>query len=138
MIGILIAAHGNMGPALQRAAEGIVGPMEKVEAICIGHSEPPAEARNQLEQAIQRLDSGDGVLILTDMFGGTPTNLALPFLEQGRVEVLTGVNLPMVIKAESARFEMELDELASALRDYGARNIVLASEIWNPRPPPPA
>lgn len=134
MIGILLAAHGDMGPALHRAVEGIVGPMEQVESISLGYNEAPAEAHGRLAEVLQRLDTGDGVLILTDMFGGTPTNMTLPFLEPGRVEVLTGVNLPMVIKAHSARFDTGLDELASALRDYGARNIVLASEIWNPRP----
>ncbi len=73
-------------------------------------------------------------MVLTDMFGGTPTNMSLPFLAEGRVEVLTGVNLPMLLKAETARREMSLKELAAHLKDYGARNIVLASEVWNARP----
>jgi len=134
LIGILIAAHQDLGPALRRAAEGIVGPMEQVETITLQYAEAPAEGRKRIEQALKRLDAGTGVLILTDMFGGTPTNMSLPFLEVGRVEVLTGVNLPMVLKAHSAREEMSLGELAVFLRDYGARNITLASELWNARP----
>jgi len=134
VIGILIAAHQDLGPALRRAAEGIVGPLEQVETITLQYAEAPAEGRKRIEQALARLDAGAGVLILTDMFGGTPTNMSLPFLEAGRVEVLTGVNLPMVLKAQSAREEMALGELAVFLRDYGARNITLASELWNARP----
>jgi PTS system mannose-specific IIA component len=108
--------------------------MEKVETITLQYADAPAEARKRIEQALKRLDGGAGVLILTDMFGGTPTNMSLPFLEPDRVEVLTGVNLPMVLKAQSAREEMPLGELAVFLRDYGARNITLASELWNARP----
>lgn len=138
MIGILIAAHQDLGPALCRAAEGIVGPMEQVESITLQYAEAPAEARKRVEQALKRLNQGSGVLILTDMFGGTPTNMSLPFLEPDRVEVLAGVNLPMVLKAQSARADMPLGELARFLREYGARNITLASELWNARPAPRA
>jgi len=135
MIGILVAAHGDVGPALCQAAAGIVGPMEKVEASTLTYGEAPAEARNRIAGALARLDDGDGVLILTDMFGGTPTNVSVPFLQPGRVEVLTGMNLPMLIKAQAVRGEMGLSELARFLRDYASRNIVLASEIWADRPP---
>lgn len=138
MIGIVIAAHQNLGPALCQAAERIVGPMSQVEAISLSYDEPPEKARKRLEDALRRLDTGDGVLILTDMFGGTPTNMSLSFLDVGRREVLTGVNLPMVLKAHTARAELPLAELALFLKDYGAQNIVLASEIWKSRPPTPA
>ncbi len=134
MIGILIAAHNDMGPALRRAAEGIVGRMERVEAVSLGYAEPVAVARDRIAKALDHLDDGGGVLILTDMFGGTPTNVSLEFLESGRVEVLTGVNLPMVIKAQAVRDMMVLTDLALFLRDYGARNIVLASETCENRP----
>ncbi|MDW7709209.1 MAG: PTS sugar transporter subunit IIA [Deferrisomatales bacterium] len=134
MIGILIAAHQELGLALCRAAEGIVGEMEGVEAISLRYDEAPPEGRRRIEEALRRLDAGEGVLILTDMFGGTPTNMCLPFLEAGRVEVLTGVNLPIVVKAQSARADLGLGELAAFLRDYGARNISLASDLWNARP----
>jgi len=134
MIGIVIAAHQDLGPALLRAAEGIVGPMQALVALSLNYDEDPAAARAGLEQAIRKLQTGEGVLILTDMFGGTPTNMALPFLEEGRVEVLTGVNLPILLKAHSGRAGVGLKELATHLKDYGARNIVLASDIWNARP----
>jgi PTS system mannose-specific IIA component len=87
-----------------------------------------------LEEAIRRLDTGDGVLVMTDMFGGTPTNLSLPFLDPGRVEVVTGINLPMLLKAQSARQEMPLAKLGVFLKDYGARNIIVAGELWSARP----
>jgi mannose PTS system EIIA component len=138
MIGILIAAHQDLGVALRRAAEGIVGEMQGVETISLRYDEPPGEGRKRIQEALGRLDDGQGVLILTDMFGGTPSNMCLPFLDAGRVEVLTGVNLPMLVKAQSARAEMGLEELAPFLRDYAARNIALASELWNARPRPPA
>ncbi|MHB8766176.1 MAG: PTS sugar transporter subunit IIA [Deferrisomatales bacterium] len=134
MVGILIAAHQDLAQALRRAAEGILGPLTQVEAITLGYDEAPAEARKRMEQAARRVGAEDGVLILTDMFGGTPTNMCLALLEAGRVEVLAGVNLPMVLKAATARQEMALAELAVFLKDYGARNITLASELWNARP----
>ncbi len=134
MIGILIAAHQNLGAALLEAAEGIVGPMEQVASISLRYDEPPQEVQERLDHSLRRLDAGEGLLVLTDMFGGTPTNISLPFLMEGKLEILTGVNLPMVLKAHAARQEMPLSELAVFLRDYGARNIVLASEIWKARP----
>ena len=133
MITILIAAHRDLGPAMLRAAEGVVGPMPAVEAVALGPDIPPERVAERLAALVGGLAEGDGVLVLTDMFGGTPTNQSLPFLQAGRVEVLTGVNLPMVLKAHTARDDMELGELASFLRDYGCRNVVLASEIWGGR-----
>ncbi|MBI5014065.1 MAG: PTS fructose transporter subunit IIA [Deltaproteobacteria bacterium] len=134
MIALVVAAHQELGPALLQAAEGIVGPMENVVALSLNYDEDPARARARMEDAIRRLDSGDGVLVMTDMFGGTPTNLSLPFLEPGRVDVVTGINLPMLLKAQSARGEMPLADLAGFLKDYGARNIIVAGEIWSARP----
>lgn len=134
MIGILVAAHGDLGPAILRAAEAIVGPMDQAAALSLGYEEDPQGARNRLAEALRRVDGGQGVLVLTDMFGGTPTNLALPFLERGRVEVLTGFSLPMLLKAQTARAEMPLEELAGFLREYGARNIVVAGEVLSGKP----
>lgn len=133
MIAIFIAAHLDLGPALLRAAEGIVGPIPHAEAVTLGPDHPPELVAERLARLDGELGDGDGILVLTDMFGGTPTNQSLPFLRPGRLEVLTGVNLPMVLKAHTAREEMELGELASFLRDYGCRNVVLASEIWGGR-----
>ncbi len=134
MIGIVVAAHQSLAQELVRAAEGIVGRAEQVRALTLSYDEPTERARRRLERALAEADTGDGVLLLTDLFGGTPTNLGLPFLEPGRVEVLAGVNLPMLVKALTARNDMDLVALAAFLRDYGRRNIVLASEIWNRRP----
>lgn len=134
LIGIVVAAHQDVGPALLRAAEGIAGPMEQVAALSLNYDEDTARARERIEEAIRRLDSGAGVLVMTDMFGGTPTNLSLPFLSPGRVEVVTGINLPMLLKAQTARRELPLAELGSFLKDYGAKNIIVAGEVWNTRP----
>lgn len=134
MIALVVAAHQDLGPALLKAAEGIVGPMENVVALSLNYDEDPARARARLEEAIRRLDAGDGVLVMTDMFGGTPTNLTLPFLDPGRIEVVTGINLPMLLKAQSARREMPLGDLAGFLKDYGAKNIIVAGELWSARP----
>ncbi len=134
MIGIVVVAHQDLGEAFVRAAEGVVGPMPRVAWMGLRYDETTEQARERLARAIAGVDSGDGVLVLTDMFGGTPTNLSLPFLRAGRVEVLAGVNLPILLKAHGARDEMDLASLASFLRDYGQRNIVLASDIWNARP----
>ena len=133
MVTILIAAHRDLGLALLRAAEGVVGPMPAVEAVALGPDSPPERVAERLAALTGSLGEGDGLLVLTDMFGGTPTNQSLPFLQAGRVEVLTGVNLPMVLKAHTARDEMEVGELALFLRDYGCRNVVLASELWGGR-----
>jgi PTS system mannose-specific IIA component len=134
LIALVIAAHQDLGPALLKAAEGIVGPMDNAVALSLNYAEDPARARTRLEEAIRRLDTGDGVLVMTDMFGGTPTNLSLPFLDPGRVEVVTGINLPMLLKAQSARQEMPLAKLGVFLKDYGARNIIVAGELWSARP----
>lgn len=134
MIGLVVAAHQDLGPALVRAAEGIVGAMEQVAALSVNYEEDTAVAGARIEEAIRRLDSGEGVLVLTDMFGGTPTNLALPFLDPDRVEVVTGVNLPMLLKAQTARCELGLGELGRFLREYGAKNIIVAGEVWSARP----
>ncbi len=130
MIGLVIATHQDLGAALRRVAEGIVGPMESVETVSLGYQDPLEVCRERMADAVRRAEYGQGVLLLTDMFGGTPTNLSLPFLERGRVEVLAGVNLPLLLKAHTARQEMGVADLAAFLRDYGRRNIVLASDIW--------
>lgn len=132
-ISIVVAAHQDLGPALVRAAEGIVGPMEDVVAVTLGYQEDPAAARGRFTDIVRREGQERDVLILTDMFGGTPTNMSLPFLEDGRVEVVTGVNLPMLLKAQVARRELGLGPLAAFLRDYGAKNIVVAGEVLSVR-----
>jgi PTS system mannose-specific IIA component len=138
MIGLVVVTHGQLATELVNAAEMIVGDLPAAAAISIGWHDDVQVAREQIERAIARVGSGDGVLLLTDMFGGTPTNLALPFLAPARVEVVTGVNLPMVIKLASRRAAADLPTLAREVRDAGRGAIWVASELMQGAEPGPA
>jgi PTS system mannose-specific IIA component len=129
MIGIVLVTHGDLGAELLRTAQEIVGKSPAVEAVSIHVSEQIDKARKKIEAALQRVNDGSGVLILTDLFGGTPSNLVLSYLETGRLEVVTGVNLPMLMKLPSLRDEGDLRALADGLARYGQRNILVASEF---------
>jgi PTS system mannose-specific IIA component len=134
MIGVVVATHGQLAEELLRTAAGIVGPLERCEAVSIGGcSLSMEEAHTRLGDAVRRADGGQGVLVLTDMFGGTPANVALAFLGD-RLEVVTGVNLPMLLKLASARTEdMTLRAAAELATGYGQKNITLASELLRTR-----
>jgi len=129
MVGIVIVTHGDLGTELLRTAEEIVGKLPRVEAVSIQAEEKIERARKKIEAVLQRVNDGSGVLILTDLFGGTPSNLVLSYLESGRVEVVTGVNLPMLMKLPALREERNLRALAEKLAKYGQRNILVASEF---------
>lgn len=129
MIGAVIITHGTLAQALLTAAESISGKVEGVSTLSISQSDTTEGLRDVLTQTLKGADSGGGVLIFTDMFGGTPTNMALSTFEKGRVEVITGVNLPMVLKYLSHRSEKGLEELSVLLRDYGQKSIVLAGDM---------
>lgn len=129
MIGIVIVTHGELGTELLRTAQEIVGKFPSVEAVSVQASEQIDKARKRIEASLQRVSDGSGVLILTDLFGGTPSNLVLSYLEAGRLEVVTGVNLPMLMKLPSLREEQDLRTLADSLAKYGQRNILVASEF---------
>ena len=129
MIGIVIVTHGELGTELLRTAQEIVGKFPSVETVSIQASEQIEKARKKIESALHRVNDGSGVLILTDLFGGTPSNLVLSYLEAGRLEVVTGVNLPMLMKLPSLREERDLRALADNLAKYGQRNILVASEF---------
>lgn len=130
MIGILIVTHRQLGEALIDCVEFILGEKpEAMEALSIDLRENAADLRSKIDKAIKKLDSGKGVLILTDMFGGTPSNLSYAFLDEGRIEVLSGVNLPIVFKAVSLRESKELSELVQFLETFGKKSISLASGI---------
>jgi PTS system mannose-specific IIA component len=129
MIGIVIVTHGDLGAQLLQTAEEIVGKFPAVEAVSIRASEQLEKARKKIESVIQRVNDGGGVLILTDLFGGTPSNLVLSYLEAGRLEVVTGVNLPMLMKLPALRDEPDLRLLAEKVAKYGQRNILVASEF---------
>ena len=130
MIGIVIAKHCKLGDALIDAAEFILGNRpEGVVSISIDLKDNPKKLLDKISVGIKKVHQNQGVLILTDMFGGTPSNLSYSFLEEGRVEVLSGVNLPILIKALRLRNEMNLGEIASTLEEFGKKSISLASGI---------
>lgn len=129
MIGVVVVTHGQLATELVHGAETIVGDLPHVTAVSIGWHEDTQEARAEIEQAMARVRGDEGVLILTDMFGGTPSNLAMTFLTQGRVEVVTGVNLPMLIKLASIRAQPELLTIARELREDGRNAIWVASDL---------
>jgi PTS system mannose-specific IIA component len=132
MIGAVIVTHGQLANELVSAAEMIVGEISHITAVSIGWHDDVDVARAEIERAVQRTDSGSGVLLLTDMFGGTPTNIAASFLGQAKVEVVTGVNLPMVIKLATQN-EESLSDLARRVRDEGREQIHLAGDILMPK-----
>jgi PTS system mannose-specific IIA component len=132
MIGGVIVTHGQLANELVSAAEMIVGEIHHIIAVSIGWHDEVDIAREEIERAIQQVDSGGGVLLLTDMFGGTPTNIAASFLGQAPVEVVTGVNLPMVIKLAAQGKDESLAELARRVRDEGQQQIHLAGDILTP------
>jgi len=125
----VIVTHGQLATELLAAAEMIIGPVAQIAAISIGWHDDVDMARGEIEQAIKRVSQGSGVLILTDMFGGTPTNIASMFFAEGEVEVVTGVNLPMVIKLASQTDAEPLAVVAGRVRDQGQQAIHLAGEL---------
>jgi len=129
MIGVLITTHGNLGNELIKAAELIKGPLNDILPVSIDQTKDVEEIKKEIGNAIKKLDKGKGVLILTDLFGGTPSNISLSFMKEGKVEVLTGVNLPMLLKLSELKDDMSLKEFACFIKEYGQKNISLASEI---------
>ena len=130
MIGIVIVTHCQLGEAIIEAAEFIIGERPgSLESVSIDLSENAEKLRNKISRGIKKVEGQEGVLILTDMFGGTPSNLSYSFLEEGRIEVLSGVNLPVLIQAANMREKMKLDQLASDLESFGKKSISLASGI---------
>lgn len=129
MIGLVIVTHGKLAIELKRAAEHVVGPQKNLETVCIGPDDDMERRRDDIRAAVKRVDSKNGVIILTDMFGGTPSNLAISMLSEGKVEVLAGVNLPMLIKLAEARQTTSLAEAAEKAKVAGQRYIAIASKI---------
>ena len=128
----VVVTHGHLAGELLAAAEMIVGPISHIAAVSIGWHDDVDAARDEVQRAITRVSQGAGVLLLTDMFGGTPTNIASMFLEEGVIEVVTGVNLPMVIKLATSAGEESLAEIAPKIRDQGRQGIYLASALLAP------
>ncbi len=129
----VIVTHGHLANELLAAAEMIVGNLSHITSVSIGWHDDVDAARDEIERAIKRVSKGRGVLILTDMFGGTPTNIASMFLAEGEIEIVTGVNLPMVIKLAGQNEDESLPEVARRVREQGREGIYLAGELLAPQ-----
>jgi PTS system mannose-specific IIA component len=137
MIGVVVVTHGQLATELVNAAETIVGDLPHFFAVSIGWHEDVQDARAEIAAAIEKVKRPGGVLIATDMFGGTPSNLGITFLEQDKVEVVTGVNLPMLIKAASLKDGASLTDIARMLREHGRNAIWVASDLLMSNEPGP-
>ena len=129
MIGVVVVTHGQLAAELLNAAEIIVGDLPQFAAVSIGWHEDVQDARDEIAAAIARVQGPNGVLLLTDMFGGTPSNLGMTFLETNRVEVITGVNLPMLIKLARPQKDADLLTVAREMREHGRNAIWVASDL---------
>jgi PTS system mannose-specific IIA component len=130
MIGMVLVTHGHLASEFVSALEHVVGPQTQIESVCIGPDDDMDQRRQQIIDGVRQVDAGEGVVILTDMFGGTPSNLAISVLSQGRVEVIAGVNLPMLIKLASMRSSGEpIDAAVAAAQEAGRKYINVASQL---------
>lgn len=129
MIGAIIITHGGLAQALLDAAIAIAGKADRVLAICVEGVSSGEDIKKAIGKGVKDMDDGDGVIIFTDMFGGTPTNIALSFLEEGRIEIITGVNLPLIIKFLNWRDSTNVSSIASGLVTHGHKSIALASSM---------
>jgi len=129
VIGVVVVTHGQLATELVNAAEMIVGDLPRFTAVSIGWHDDVNDAREDISQAIERVGGSEGVLLLTDMFGGTPSNLGMTFLETDRLEVITGVNLPMLIKLAGLRESSNLLAVAKEMREHGRNAIWVASDL---------
>lgn len=134
MVGVIVVTHCRLGEELIAAAQLVVGEeLKNFQSVSIDPQEDTEEIRKKIITAIRKVEGGEGILILTDMYGGTPSNISLSFLEEKKVEVITGVNLPMLLKLATYQDDMDLEALAAFITDYGQRNINLASEVLKKR-----
>ena len=129
MIGLVIVTHGRLAEEFVLAMEHVVGPQAAVEAICIGPDDDMEKRRQDILDACRRVDAGAGVILLTDMFGGTPSNLAISVMEQTKAEVIAGLNLPMLIKLASVRTRQPLEEAVACAQEAGRKYISVASYV---------
>ena len=129
MIGLVLVTHGRLAEEFVVAMEHVVGPQEAIATICIGPEDDMEERRADIAKAIAEVERGQGVAVLTDLFGGTPSNLAISLMAPGRVEVIAGINLPMLIRLGGARKAMSVTQAVAAARDAGRKYITVASEV---------
>ena len=129
MIGLVLVTHGGLADEFKAALEHVVGPQKQIEAITIGAEDDADTCRRDIIEAVKRVDTGDGVAILTDMFGGTPSNLAISCMSRPKVEVLAGINLPMLVKLAKIRDEKALPEAIAAAQEAGRKYVTIASRV---------
>lgn len=129
MIGMVVVTHGRLAEEFISAMEHVVGPQKAVRAICIGPDDDMEQRRQDILNAVKDVDQGDGVILLTDMFGGTPSNLAISIIENANVEVIAGINLPMLIKLASVRMNNSMEDAVIAAQDSGRKYINIASQV---------
>ena len=129
MIGLILVTHGQLAQEFVSAMEHVVGPQAAIESVCIGPQDDAQGRREEISEKIAEVDQGQGVIILTDLFGLTLSNLAISLLEEGKVEVIAGINLPMLIRLARARTEMDVADAVRAARDAGRNYITIASEF---------
>ncbi|MCW0236230.1 MAG: PTS sugar transporter subunit IIA [Ferrovibrio sp.] len=129
MIGIVVVTHGRLAEEFIHATEHVVGPQKNMRAVCIGPDDDMEQRRQDILAAVAAVENGKGVIVLTDMFGGTPSNLAISIMDQAKVEVIAGVNLPMLIKLASVRAKSDLAAAVSAGQEAGRKYINVASKL---------
>jgi mannose PTS system EIIA component len=129
MIGLVLVTHGRLAVEFVTAMVHVVGPQSAIGTVCIGPDDDMESRRADIAKAIEEVDDGNGVIVLTDLFGGTPSNLAISLMEAGRIEVIAGINLPMLIRLESARRRMNVVDAVAAAREAGRKYISVASEV---------
>jgi PTS system mannose-specific IIA component len=129
MIGLVLVTHGKLAVEFRSALEHVVGPQQQIEAVTIGPDDDVEQCRNAIIDAVKKVDSGEGVAILTDMFGGTPSNLAISCMSRPKVEVLAGINLPMLVKLAKVRDEIPLAEAVAAAQEAGRKYVTIASRV---------
>ena len=129
MIGLVLVTHGRLAEEFVAATEHVVGPQKAIRTICIGPDDDMEQRRNDILKAVSDVDSGDGVILLTDMFGGTPSNLAISIMDKPKVEVIAGINLPMLIKLASVRGNESLAQAVGAAQEAGRKYINVASSL---------
>ena len=131
MIGLVLVTHGGLAVELIRAMEHVVGPQENTAAVCIGPDDDMEHRRADIQKAVSRVETGEGVIILTDMFGGTPSNLAISIMESKSIEVIAGVNLPILVKLASIRGMLDLQSAIAKAQEAGRKYINVASQLLN-------
>ncbi|MDX2209120.1 MAG: PTS sugar transporter subunit IIA [Sphingopyxis sp.] len=134
MLGLVLVTHGRLAEEFVTAMEHVVGAQRAIATVCIGPNDNMEARRAEIAEAIRKVDGGRGVIILTDLFGGTPSNLAISLMDSGRFEVIAGINLPMLIRLESARKTMSVQDAVRAAREAGQKYISVASELLGATP----